>query len=162
MKPRHFLTSLLAINLSFHILRFPHLILENGGGAFLILFFIALNALALPLLITERVLDNKLEGIDLKSLISIHKWEGDRFFDHLFVMTWYGLRLVILICLLWFFLYLSGTSLVYLAYFSSFLFGMRVNVIDLPAVPDLTMGLMTPVLVSLGSFLLFIKMKRSF
>lgn len=155
MKPRHFLTSLLAINLSFHFLRFPHLIIENGGGAFLILFFIVLNALALPLMISERVLDDKLAEIDLKSLISIHKFEGSRRVDQFLVRGWYGFRLLFLVFFLWFFLYLAGSSVVYFFYFFSFLSDSRVNTTDLPSTPDLELGLVGSLLITALSFFVY-------
>ena len=162
MSARLFLLSLLAVNVSLHLLRFPHLILENGGGAFLILFFLVLNFLALPLLVTEKILDNKLREIDIRSLIHIKKPKGLGALDRLFVLTWFGLRIFVQLIFLWFFLYLSSTSLLYLFYFMGNGVGLATNVVDSPSIPDVSMGFVGALLWSLGSFAVFLKWRQGF
>ena len=67
MKNWTFFVSLLAINIVIHLLRLPHLVLENGGGAFFILFIVLVHILALPLILAEVAL------LRSRSKMSLHE-----------------------------------------------------------------------------------------
>jgi neurotransmitter:Na+ symporter, NSS family len=106
------------------LIRSPYLILENGGGAFLILFFISLHLIFFPLLVAEKVLDQKLKNIDLTSLIYIKNFPRKIRIDSLFVIAWFSLRFVIIFSLLWFFLYLGSNSIIYALEYLKINFGI--------------------------------------
>lgn len=162
MSPRLFLISLIAISLFTHLLRFPHLILENGGGAFLILFFLALNVFALPLLLTERTLDKKMAEIDIRSLIRIRKASPLGPLDSGFLVAWFGLRVLILLSLFWFFLYLGSSSLIYFSYFLMNSLNGASGFNDIPTVPELNFNLIGTLIWATGSMLLFFYCDRKF
>ena len=153
MQARYFLVSFFAFNLCFQLLRFPHLILENGGGAFLILFFLVLNLVAFPLLVAEKVLDSKLNRIDFRSLLNVNNSNKKRQFDHLLISLWYGLRVLVLVLFLWFFLYLGSSSLIYLGHFFKSVFALQVSVNDVPNIPQLKGSFLVPALWCAGGFL---------
>ncbi len=161
MIPRHFIMTITATIVLFHLLRFPHLILENGGGAFMLLFLIVLNGAIFPLLITERILDNKLKSIDLRSLIWIKKGGKSSLWDRPLIFIWYILRLVVLLFFLWFFLYLSGTSILYFLFFFKYLFAPE-QVSDLSSMPQLNLGFLGGLLWSVGVFFVYLKSKKKF
>lgn len=162
MPIRNFLVTLLAINLSFHLLRFPHLILENGGGAFLILFFIVLNLLALPLIICERILDTKLGQIDLNSLLKITKSGKKRSFESILFFLWYGIRIFILVCFLLLFLFLSGRAAHYVLYYLGFMFSKTGAASDLAVTPVVDMSWLGSFFWVLFSFLVFFRYRTPF
>jgi NSS family neurotransmitter:Na+ symporter len=165
MASKHFIVSLLAFSSVIHLLRFPYLILENGGGAYLILFFLTLNLVALPLLIAEKVLDNRFNQIDLPNLIRVRKGEGWPWLENFFAYSWFSLRALILIGLLIFFLYLGSSSFVYMLYFFKSLFQPSLEMSDLPHVPELQLSWVGPVVWCLGVFLIwarYFKLTRSF
>ena len=148
--------------MSFHLLRFPHLILENGGGAFLILFFIILNLLALPLIIAEKILDNKLDKIDLKSLLNIKKTSRAFHLDKSFFFLWYGLRILVLVCFLWLFLFLSGQAAHYLFYYLKTMVTSSILTSDLGIAPNINMSLFGASLWTTLSFIVFLKYREPF
>ncbi len=162
MKAKYFLLTLLAFCLCLHLLRFPHLILENGGGAFLILFFLILNVFALPMLVVEKVIDNKLKQIDIRSLISIRKNSPLGLVDRFFISSWFGLRVVVLLCFLWFFLFIGSSCLVYLYYFIRNSLDWSTPVTDIPSLPELQFSLLSPALWVLLSFIVFFRFYRNF
>lgn len=114
------------------LLRFPYLVLENGGGAFLILFFLALNLVAFPLLITEKILDDKLQKIDLASLLSVKKKHQMILFDKAFLSLWFLLRVLIHFSFLIFFLYLGASGVDYAWFFAKTLMSKPMNIVDVP------------------------------
>lgn len=141
MKSLPFLISVFAFTLVFHLIRFPHLILENGGGAFLILFFLVINLVGLPLLIAEKALDSKLSSISLMKWVQLFPGPLFPAANRFLWALWWGLRLWILTCLLWFFLYVSGVSLLYMFFFSGSILGFIYNIVDIPSFPNMEMGL---------------------
>lgn len=157
MKARFFLITLLAISLSVQLLRFPHLILENGGGAFLILFFVTLNFLAFPMLIIEKIIDDKLHKIDIRSLIYIKKGSFISLFDRFFVSLWFALRVLVLLCFLWFFLYIGSSALSYFNYYVSSGVAWNKAIVDIPSLPDLKYISIIALLWSALSFYFFKK-----
>ncbi len=162
MAPRHFLMTIFTTLTLFHLLRFPHLILENGGGAFLLIFLIVLNGALFPLLITERILDKKLEAIDLKSLIRIKKGGQRSIWSIPLTFVWYGLRLVVLLSFLWFFLYLSGTACLYFFYLLKYWLNLSSQASDLPQMPQLDIGLVGGLIWSALVYVTFVFRKRFF
>ncbi len=155
MTPRLFVVSLMGAIFCMHLLRFPHLLLEQGGGAFLILFFVVLNSFAFPMLIVERVLDRKLKDIDIGSLIYISKSSRRSLIDRIFVFFWFTLRGLLLFSFLWFFLYLGSSSAVYLIYYLKSALHLDPVYADIPAVPDLEFSLLGAVVWAGGSYMVF-------
>ena len=162
MNTRLFLTSLLAVNFSIQILYFPNFILENGGGAFLILFFLCVHFIAFPLLIAERIFDKKLRGTRLWNLESLSPNFSLIWFDRIFVGVWFCLRFVVLICFLWFFLYLGSVSSLYLIYFFKGTFIDFQKIMDLPTFPNMQLGLREAFLWCLLSLAIFLTVKKPF
>ncbi len=155
MKSLPFLISVFAFTLIFHLIRFPHLILENGGGAFLILFFLVINLVGLPLLIAEKALDSKLSSMSLMKWVQLFPAPLFPAANKFLWALWWGLRLLILTCLLWFFLYLSGVSLLYLSFFIGFILGFTYNIIDIPSFPNMEMGIWGSILWVAFTFAVF-------
>lgn len=163
MSPRLFLTSLLAVNLSIQFLRLPHLILENGGGAFLILLVLSLHTMTLPLLIAETAITQKLRKLDFKSLIYLSKSKQSFDYEGVLLCGWFGLRFLILLGLLWYFLYILGNSLLYTDYFLKFLYGQEsYDVIDTPAFPDMQLSYGAAMACSTVTFLIYFFAKKKF
>lgn len=162
MQAKSFLLSLLALTFCIHLFRFPHLILQNGGGAFLILFFLMLNALAFPLLIAEKVLDEKLKNIDLRSLISVKKSNSLKVHDRLFIAAWFGLRIVVLVLFLWFFLFIGSSCMIYFFFFVGSSFDWSTPVTDIPNLPNMHLSLLTPGLWVGGAYFVFYRYFKSF
>lgn len=161
MSPRLFFTSLLAVNVTIQLLRFPYLILENGGGAFLLLFFLSLHGLSLPMLVVEKALDKKLKKLNLPNFSYLKSSSLLVSIDSVLVFAWLGLRFSVLLCFLWFFLYLGGTSFLYTLSFGSYSFGLSQSVMDSPNLPNLQFSLFGALLWagSLFSMSLFFKEK---
>lgn len=162
MSRRHFFISQMAVILTVQLLRFPHLILEQGGGAFLILFFITLHLVALPLMITETVMDRKLRQFDLYSFLSMNQNKRHSILNRTLVFTWFSLRFVVLLVFLWYFLYLSGGSFMLMMNYGKSLWGETMSISDLASTPDLQMS---PFLLALWvgiPLLVFLKIKRLF
>ncbi len=93
-----------------NIWRFPYLCYKNGGGAFIIPYFIALFIVGIPLMILEIGLGHKMRGSAPASFASISKkWEWLGWWQVMFVM--FGIVLyysvVISWCLSFFFLSFS-------------------------------------------------------
>ncbi len=156
MSSRVFLVALMAVGVCVHLLRFPHLILENGGGAFLILFFLCLNLVSFPVLIAERILDDKLNEIDLRSLIYIRKEAPVGLLDRGFIFIWFGLRTLLLILFFWFFLYLGSSALVYMFYFLRTAFEYPTSYSDVPTVPEINFSWLGSLFWSLLIFFVFL------
>ncbi len=93
-----------------NIWRFPYLCYKNGGGAFLIPYFVALFIVGIPLMILEIGLGHKMRGSSPASFYTISKkWEWLGWWQGIFVM--FGIVLyysvVIAWCLGYFFLSFS-------------------------------------------------------
>lgn len=112
----------------------------------MILFFLVINLVGLPLLIAENALDRKLSSISLIKWVQLFPGPFSPAVNKFLWALWWGVRLFILICLLWFFLYLSGVSLLYMFFFSGSILGFRYNVTDIPPFPNMEMGLWGSVL----------------
>jgi neurotransmitter:Na+ symporter, NSS family len=107
------LISSFAVSLFFQLLRFPTLILENGGGAFLLLFFLLINLVGLPLLIAERAMDNKLTDLSLSQWLRLFPLNrGSQVLGRLILASWWTFRLTFLLGLFCFFVYLAGVNLI--------------------------------------------------
>ncbi len=162
MRINYFLVTLFAFCLCVNLLRFPHLILEHGGGAFFILYLLVLNLFAFPMLVAENVIDTKMQRIDIRSLISIKKKGSLGLLDRFFVFSWFGLRVVVLLCFLWFFLYIGSSCLVYLHYFISHSMEWSTPVTDIPNLPELKFSWLTPLLWVVASFIVFLRFYTPF
>lgn len=83
-----------------NIWRFPYLCYENGGGAFLIPYFIALIVVGIPLMILEIGLGHKMRGSAPASFAGISKkWEWLGWWQVIFVM--FGIVLYYSVVIAW-------------------------------------------------------------
>lgn len=83
-----------------NIWRFPYLCYKNGGGAFLIPYFIALFIIGIPLMILEIGLGHKMRGSAPASFASISKkWEWLGWWQVIFVM--FGIVLYYSVVIAW-------------------------------------------------------------
>ena len=88
-----------------NIWRFSYLCYENGGGAFLLPYFIALLTAGVPLMILEISLGHKMRGSAPMSLAKINpKWEWLGWWAVMFVM--FGIVLYYSVIVSWCFNYL--------------------------------------------------------
>jgi NSS family neurotransmitter:Na+ symporter len=83
-----------------NIWRFPYLCYKNGGGAFLIPYFIALFIVGIPLMVLEIGLGHKMRGSAPASFASISKrWEWLGWWQVIFVM--FGIVLYYSVVISW-------------------------------------------------------------
>ncbi len=83
-----------------NIWRFPYLCYKNGGGAFLIPYFIALFIVGIPLMVLEIGLGHKMRGSAPASFASISKkWEWIGWWQVIFVM--FGIVLYYSVVISW-------------------------------------------------------------
>ncbi|RKY37422.1 MAG: sodium-dependent transporter [Candidatus Omnitrophota bacterium] len=83
-----------------NIWRFPYLCYKNGGGAFLIPYFLALILVGIPLMILELGLGHKMRGSAPASFASISKkWEWLGWWQVIFVM--FGIVLYYSVVISW-------------------------------------------------------------
>ncbi len=83
-----------------NVWRFPYLCYENGGGAFLIPYFLALFLVGLPLMILEIGLGHKMRGSAPASYYEISKhWEWLGWWQVIFVM--FGIVLYYSVVIAW-------------------------------------------------------------
>ena len=83
-----------------NIWRFPYLCYKNGGGAFLIPYFIALFVVGIPLMILEIGLGHKMRGSAPASIASVSKnWEWVGWWQVIFVM--FGIVLYYSVIISW-------------------------------------------------------------
>jgi NSS family neurotransmitter:Na+ symporter len=83
-----------------NIWRFPYLCYKNGGGAFLIPYFIALIVVGIPLMILEIGLGHKMRGSAPASYATIDKrWEWVGWWQLIFVM--FGIVLYYSVIISW-------------------------------------------------------------
>jgi NSS family neurotransmitter:Na+ symporter len=83
-----------------NIWRFPYLAYKNGGGAFLIPYFIALIVVGIPLMILEIGLGHKMRGSAPASYATISKkWEWVGWWQLIFVM--FGIVLYYSVIISW-------------------------------------------------------------
>ncbi len=95
-----------------NIWRFPYLCYKNGGGAFLIPYFIALFIVGIPLMVLEVGLGHKMRGSAPASFATINKhWEWLGWWQIIFVM--FGIVLYYSVVIAWclnFFFFSFGLS----------------------------------------------------
>ena len=95
-----------------NIWRFPYLCYKNGGGAFLIPYFVALFVVGVPLMILEIGLGHKMRGSAPASYATINKhWEWLGWWQIIFVM--FGIVLYYSVIISWclnFFFFSFGLS----------------------------------------------------
>lgn len=94
------------------IWRFPYVCYENGGGAYLIPYFIALVTAGIPLMILEYGIGQRMRGSAPMSFAKIHPhWEWLGWWTVIFVMfgivLYYAVVIAWCVCYLWFSLGLS-------------------------------------------------------
>lgn len=83
-----------------NIWRFPYLCYKNGGGAFLIPYFIALIIVGIPLMILEIALGHKMRGSSPASFTAVsRKWEWLGWWQVIFVM--FGIVLYYSVVIAW-------------------------------------------------------------
>jgi neurotransmitter:Na+ symporter, NSS family len=83
-----------------NIWRFPYLCYKNGGGAFLIPFFIALFVVGIPLMILEIGLGHKMKGSAPASYATVKRsWEWVGWWQVIFVM--FGIVLYYSVVISW-------------------------------------------------------------
>lgn len=83
-----------------NIWRFPYLCYKNGGGAFLIPYFIALFVVGIPLMVLEIGLGHKMRGSAPASIASVSKkWEWVGWWQVIFVM--FGIVLYYSVVISW-------------------------------------------------------------
>jgi NSS family neurotransmitter:Na+ symporter len=88
-----------------NIWRFSYLCYENGGGAFLVPYFIALFTVGIPLMILEFGLGHREKGSAPKSFYKISpKWEWLGWWPVIFVM--FGIVMYYAVVITWCFNYL--------------------------------------------------------
>ncbi len=163
MNPRLFLISLLAISFSVHLLRFPHLVLENGGGAFFILYFICLNLVALPVLLAERVLNEKLHQQNFDQFIILKKTTSLlNFINRFSFLLMNTLKIIFLLALFFFFLYIGGVSFLFMTFFGSSVFGFTVNVTDVVNLPQMQLSFFGSLIWSTLTFLTLFFYEKKF
>ncbi len=163
MNPRLFLVSLLSLSFFVHLLRFPHLILENGGGAFFILYFICLHVVAFPVLLAERVLNTTFHQQNFDQFIILKKQNT---LLHLFNRSSYylmnTLRVFFLVTLFLFFLYIGGVSFLYVHFFADFVLGFTQNVTDVVSMPSMQMSMTGAMALSSLCFLVLMFFEKKF
>jgi NSS family neurotransmitter:Na+ symporter len=83
-----------------NIWRFPYSVYENGGGAFLIPYFVALFTAGIPILMLEFALGHKKEASAPKAFAKIHgKWEWLGWWAVTFVM--FGIVMYYIVVIGW-------------------------------------------------------------
>ena len=88
-----------------NIWRFPYIAYENGGGAFLIPYFIALLTAGIPILMLEFALGHNKEGSAPKAFKEIdEKWEWVGWWPVIFVM--FGIVMYYIVVIGWAFNYI--------------------------------------------------------
>ena len=128
-----FFASLLAINIVMHLLRLPKLILENGGGAFLILFVITIHIVALPVILAEISLMRSLKKIGFKNLLTFKKASSRSRWVLPITMSLGYLQLTMLLLLVIFLLFMVSLTVMHAVYYGRLTLGSSVLV----ARPDL-------------------------
>ncbi|MCB0378387.1 MAG: hypothetical protein KDD33_07835, partial [Bdellovibrionales bacterium] len=108
-----FFSVLLAFSIVINLWRLPHLVLENGGGAFLLLLFIMLHLVGLPLILAEVSLARVLRGSSLRRLYALKRAEGVSRFQFQSARVFIFLQTLLLFLLLTFLIHISTESLVY-------------------------------------------------
>jgi len=87
-----------------NIWRFSYLCHKNGGGSFLVPYFIALLAAGIPILILEFAIGHKMRASAPKAMYTVHKeWEWLGWWPVLFVM--FGIDLYYSVVIAWCALY---------------------------------------------------------
>lgn len=134
--------TLLSLSFLIHLYRFPHLILENGGGAFFILYFLALHWVAFPLLVAEQVLFQKLSRNSIHEIAFLNR-KGPAYRHLTSTVHWlfFFLRTLLLFFLGLFFLYIGAISVQYMLYFASFALGWSQNIINDLSFPEMGLSL---------------------
>jgi|GEM_PF-6384258 len=104
------LTSLIAL---VHFWRLPYLIMENGGGAFLILYLLSLFGLALPVFIAEMTFESSFgQRRSSDFMLRVENFKNNRIVQAL-LSQHLALQIVIWFGLFQYFLFISSLSLIH-------------------------------------------------
>ena len=162
MEFRTFFVSLLAVNIVIHLLRLPNLILENGGGAFLILFMIVLHIVALPLILSEVSLQRVVRETRFKDLLVFKKASTHTMWVPGVTVGLRFLQLLMLFLLVVFCVFMTGLSFMYMTHFMGLSFRLKSFVLGGELVPPLNQSLLALVFLFTVAYQVFKRFQKVF
>ncbi|MCJ8276945.1 MAG: hypothetical protein HRT44_05160 [Bdellovibrionales bacterium] len=136
-----FFMTMMAINLMAHLMRLPHLVMNHGGGAFLILFIILIHLVSLPVILSEIALGRSRLKTSLKDHLRVKKASGSQKSLRLFVRGFALLQITLLFSFAVFFIYMTGLSFLHIFQFAALSIDVSFVGLELKSYPPLSMSL---------------------